>query len=663
MPGAIFSRIKNWTAEKLTNEDLNAEIDNILDNFKPDQMDDYSINVAQMQSAVDPGELGSEAVATTLAGELERLRFAIGEIKGTTQWYESGDSTIAELASALGGGLADNRIISGLTSANSSSPVFLIPAGNDNVLTLDANPTALLYAVEGTTYSIGSDLTASGLITAPTSNNTCLVDDAEAGDEDYTRYLGMYGTVILVDAVGSEITGRDGVVSAFKINDGSIDEYFTGIYDNSLGLIRDCRRGYFFNSSSAPIPATPFADHDTITLMKLTWIFATAASTIVVSYLNPIYSAVEPVSPSTGQYWFDVANDTWKTFDSAQWIDANAHLIGTCIQDESGNTVGAKSYDLFKNFEKLDTMLLERVSATEVRTIHNENTINVYGTRRRWEHGRLAFNIATDLASGLSESANTTYFLYLQEDGTPVMDEDAPYDRRSDLLGWYHPHEAWRCVGKVDNDGSSNLDATTLVSLYASNESDIFSNDQVPVGEFVNLGTETIPPGYIVCEGASLSKSLYYPLFAGKIGAIGGNFGTAVDKFEAPAAAGKFMRYHDNGAAADPNAGARSTMATGGASGDSVGSIQADATAVNGIATTSGGSHNHTTTTERSTISAIPAGSNTVEMLDCDEIGFSSSTHSISTTNSQHTHSYTGDAETRPLNFYAKLVVKYSGDR
>lgn len=51
--------------------------------------EDYSATVSQMQSQVDAGEQGSESLPTNLAGELERLRFAIAELKGKTYYYES----------------------------------------------------------------------------------------------------------------------------------------------------------------------------------------------------------------------------------------------------------------------------------------------------------------------------------------------------------------------------------------------------------------------------------------------------------------------------------------------------------------------------------------------------------------------------------------------
>ena len=65
----------------------------------PDGIDDASANVAAMQATADPGEVGTESLATDLRGELQRLRFAIRETKqeldsGINQWYESPTTTV-----------------------------------------------------------------------------------------------------------------------------------------------------------------------------------------------------------------------------------------------------------------------------------------------------------------------------------------------------------------------------------------------------------------------------------------------------------------------------------------------------------------------------------------------------------------------------------------
>lgn len=63
----------------------------------PSTYDDYSSNATQMQSVADPGEVGTESLATSLAGELERLRFMIKEITGEAQWYATANTTLKKL--------------------------------------------------------------------------------------------------------------------------------------------------------------------------------------------------------------------------------------------------------------------------------------------------------------------------------------------------------------------------------------------------------------------------------------------------------------------------------------------------------------------------------------------------------------------------------------
>lgn len=91
MPG-LYAHTTRANGTTLTAAIYNADHENHITNEIPTMMDDYSANAAEMQTTSDPGEVGSESLATTLAGELERLRFAILEVKqkidGTVaQWY------------------------------------------------------------------------------------------------------------------------------------------------------------------------------------------------------------------------------------------------------------------------------------------------------------------------------------------------------------------------------------------------------------------------------------------------------------------------------------------------------------------------------------------------------------------------------------------------
>jgi hypothetical protein len=75
----------------------NGSFQNIINNCNPQGIGGYSDNVAQMQASADPGEVGSESLATSVAGELDRLRFAIAELKGKQHWYETVGNVLGDV--------------------------------------------------------------------------------------------------------------------------------------------------------------------------------------------------------------------------------------------------------------------------------------------------------------------------------------------------------------------------------------------------------------------------------------------------------------------------------------------------------------------------------------------------------------------------------------
>lgn len=99
--GATFSRVKTWGAEVLTYADLNAEFDNILTNLTPAGVDDESTNAAAMQTTADPYPAASPSLATSLQGEIQRLRYIVQQITGMSYWYVDPVDTIWVPASAM----------------------------------------------------------------------------------------------------------------------------------------------------------------------------------------------------------------------------------------------------------------------------------------------------------------------------------------------------------------------------------------------------------------------------------------------------------------------------------------------------------------------------------------------------------------------------------
>lgn len=467
--GATFSRVKNWTTEVLSNTDLNAEIDNILNNLDPSGVDDYSTNAAQMRLTTNPGSVGSESLATSLAGELERLRYAIQRIIGSdaTQWYSAPQTTLTDLNAAVGGGYSSNRISSGKTSSLSSQMRALIPSGTTTSITLDGSPTSFVYYVNDNQYSITADLTVTGLSAAPSSNATASIADAQAGDNQFSEFLGEYGTQINISAAGSEFASRVGQYVGLGINNGSATEYMIG-YINSTTAITRAMRGCFINQSNAVVPRVRFTSGDSVTLLRLAWLFANTSSSIAVTYTTPTFSESEPSAPSTGDYWFDFANDTWKTYNSVTWVAANATLIGMSLQSSSA-CVAARTFDQFTSTLDTNTIELEWDSNSQVRVKDVFASVNVFGAQINYGMRRLTWDMASHLESGLTEQASTYYYFYVNENGGPVISDKVPLDLKGSRRGLYHPQETWRCIGCAFNDSGSNLDQSTLYTFDSKN--------------------------------------------------------------------------------------------------------------------------------------------------------------------------------------------------
>lgn len=83
------SIFRSWSVgDSLTASDLTSSFSTVgVTNMTPSCLGDYSANAAQMQTATDPYAAGAESLATSGAGELERLRFVIRHVMGWTQWY------------------------------------------------------------------------------------------------------------------------------------------------------------------------------------------------------------------------------------------------------------------------------------------------------------------------------------------------------------------------------------------------------------------------------------------------------------------------------------------------------------------------------------------------------------------------------------------------
>lgn len=95
---ALYSHTTRADGTTLTAAIYNADHQNHINNGIPSQLDDYSSTVTEMRTTTDPYPAAAESQATSLAGEIERLRYLIAQITGEAQWYIDPDTTLAALS-------------------------------------------------------------------------------------------------------------------------------------------------------------------------------------------------------------------------------------------------------------------------------------------------------------------------------------------------------------------------------------------------------------------------------------------------------------------------------------------------------------------------------------------------------------------------------------
>jgi len=130
-------------------------------------------------------------------------------------------------------------------------------------------------------------------------------------------------------------------------------------------------------------------------------------------------------------------------------------------------------------------------------------------------------------------------------------------------------------IPTVDNaiDTGILIDRVANLELYISQTLvPALNSGQVPTGSIMPWAANgSLPTGFLLCNGASVSRTTYADLF----NVIGTAFGTASGTtFNLPDFQGRFLRGRDNSAGRDPDASSRTAQNTGGATGDNVGSVQ-----------------------------------------------------------------------------------------
>jgi hypothetical protein len=346
-----------------------------------------------------------------------------------------------------------NRIVSGATRSLSSLPDFLRADGAALAFDILGATTDLVLSINNTATTISSDLNKTGVTAAPSTNNTCDVNDTNISSDIYAGEKGEAIEEITIDAVGSEISSRVGQIAAFQTPAGEI---FQALIKNATTLT-NVFRGFYFDDGGDPISRDVLSNNDTLTLLNIGWVFVEDNGTTVdISYITPVVAYSSPNSPSTGDYWFDISNQVWKRYSGVSWEIINRILIGQVVSDDT-NTIASRCEDFSNPYSDFNNAVIEVFSSEIVKIKDTSHRVNVYGTEVLIDLTKTDFNITTDLETGLTEASDTLYYLYLSDQGQAIISDEKPY-YRADLKGHYHPYHSYRCIGEVYNDSSSDLD-------------------------------------------------------------------------------------------------------------------------------------------------------------------------------------------------------------
>lgn len=165
----------------------------------------------------------------------------------------------------------------------------------------------------------------------------------------------------------------------------------------------------------------------------------------------------------------------------------------------------------------------------------------------------------------------------------------------------------------------------------------------LPAGSMVDFAGTTAPSGWLMCDGAAVSRTTYASLFAALGTAYGSGDGSTT--FNLPDYRGRFARYLDNMGTVAGAAG-RDT-------GRAHGSAQAQATARNGLSISDPG-HSHPIVNRL----FVPTGAGNNGGAGVDIAGGGASFANTSS-NTAGVSLGVGDSETRPINLSSYRIIKY----
>jgi len=221
------------------------------------------------------------------------------------------------------------------------------------------------------------------------------------------------------------------------------------------------------------------------------------------------------------------------------------------------------------------------------------------------------------------------------------------------VIGGFAVHGAMTACGSVNTHSPDAHVGDAHAADAPLRDAPATTAVEAPAGTIVAFAGRTAPAGWLLCDGAAVSRTDYATLF----NAIGINFGggDGINTFNLPDSRGRFLRGADNGAGRDPDAASRTASNAGGSVGDSVGTLQSEQFAshrhtINDPGHTHGMATPNGTTGVRETAGTLAGGWDYGDQV--------SSAAPVTTNTTGITEAAAGGNETRPKNVSVNYIIK-----
>jgi hypothetical protein len=151
--------------ENIDDVKYNADHQNHVAHNIPADINDHSVDVAQMRATADPGAVGAESLALTLAGELERLRYVLAQFIGGTWWYDLANRFLTSIKGISGTTTQAKNLRGSVTFAAAATVAVIFPVAEPNTsyfIAISANANKTFWVTSKATSGFIVNASVSG---------------------------------------------------------------------------------------------------------------------------------------------------------------------------------------------------------------------------------------------------------------------------------------------------------------------------------------------------------------------------------------------------------------------------------------------------------------------------------------------------------------------